>query len=392
MGAVAAHVVGALPGVKGEVATSGYRQPVLEDGLLRLGVEEMQPPHVDPQAHAVIHADFELRVDPRDQVVRSHLAVQVLVRPQDFEHLDLEVDDGVVAGDGRQKVLGPDTQDASPDARRLGQVELETGRLRQVVGDRDRQEVHARAADETGHVHVHGLVVDLPRRRHLLQNTVFHDRDPVAHGHRFDLVVGDIYKGRAQPLVHLLELDPGLDTKHRVQVGQRLVEQEDPRLTDDGAAERDALPLAAGELARLAPEQGVQPEDAAGLLDPRYDPGPGAAARLEAEGHVVEHAHVRVERVGLEDHGHVSVAGRHLVDDLVVDLDLTGGDVLEASQHAQGGRLAAAGGPDQDHELGVPNRKAEVIHGRRFGRELLGDVFVGDGRHRKILSGHAASP
>ena len=94
---------------------------------------------------------------------------------------------------------------------------------------------------------------------------------------------------------------------------------------------------------------------------------------------------MRVERVGLEDHGHVSVAGRHLVDDLVVDLDLTRGDVLEARQHAQGGRLAAAGGPDQDHELGVPNRKAEVIHGRRFGRELLGDVLVGDRRHGKIL-------
>src|SRR5438094_817058 len=69
----------------------------------------------------------------------------------------------------------------------------------------------------------------------------------------------------------------------------------------------------------------------------------------------------------------------------------TRGDVLEPRQHAQGGRLAAAGGPDQDHELGVPNRKAEVIHGRRFGRELLGDVFIGDGRHGKILIDHAAS-
>jgi len=42
-------------------------------------------------------------------------------------------------------------------------------------------------------------------------------------------------------------------------------------LTDDGAAERNALPLAAGELAGLAPEQVVQPEDAASLFDPRFD-------------------------------------------------------------------------------------------------------------------------
>jgi hypothetical protein len=44
----------------------------------------------------------------------------------------------------------------------------------------------------------------------------------------------------------LARLDPQL----RVQVRERLVEQEHLRLPYDGAADRDALPLAAGQLAR----------------------------------------------------------------------------------------------------------------------------------------------
>ena len=43
----------------------------------------------------------------------------------------------------------------------------------------------------------------------------------------------------------------------RVEVGQRLVHQEDARLAHDGAADRDALHLAAGEAVRLAVEEVV---------------------------------------------------------------------------------------------------------------------------------------
>ena len=43
--------------------------------------------------------------------------------------------------------------------------------------------------------------------------------------------------------------------ERRVEVGQRLVEQEHLRVAHDGAADGDALALAAGELRRLAVEQ-----------------------------------------------------------------------------------------------------------------------------------------
>ena len=79
----------------------------------------------------------------------------------------------------------------------------------------------------------------------------------------------------------------------------------------------------------------------------------GGAGLLEAEGHVVAHGQVRVERVGLEDHGDLALGGGGGVDPPAVDQDVAGGGVLEAGDDAQERRLAAAGGADEDAELAV---------------------------------------
>ena len=39
----------------------------------------------------------------------------------------------------------------------------------------------------------------------------------------------------------------------------------------------------------------------------------------QAEREIVVHAHVRIERVGLEHHGDVAILGRHVIDDAAVD-------------------------------------------------------------------------
>ncbi len=61
--------------------------------------------------------------------------------------------------------------------------------------------------------------------------------------------------------VQLDQLEPRLDAQLRVEVGERLVHQERVRLADDRARERDALPLPAGELARVALQQLLERED-----------------------------------------------------------------------------------------------------------------------------------
>ena len=67
-------------------------------------------------------------------------------------------------------------------------------------------------------------------------------------------------------LVQRLDLGAHLHPKLGVEVGQRLVEQEHPRMADDRPAQGDALALAAGKLTRLALEQFVDAEDLGGLL------------------------------------------------------------------------------------------------------------------------------
>ena len=58
------------------------------------------------------------------------------------------------------------------------------------------------------------------------------------------------------------------------------------------------------------------------------------------------------------------ILGLNIGDVLVPDEDAAGVDVLQACEHAQGGRLPAAGGADEDEELAVGDLKIEGIHAR----------------------------
>ena len=102
-----------------------------------------------------------------------------------------------------------------------------------------------------------------------------------------------------------------LIAQRRIEVGQRLVEQEHRRLAHDGAADGDALALAAGEVARPAVEQGVELQHLAPPRARAGRPRPSSAlVNLQAEGHVLADVHVRIERVGLEHHGDLALGRR----------------------------------------------------------------------------------
>ena len=110
-------------------------------------------------------------------------------------------------------------------------------------------------------------------------------------------------------------------------------------------------------------------------------------AHLEAEGHVVEHAHVRVERVVLEHHGDVAVHRRQVVDHLAVDGDEPRADRLEPGDHPERRGLAAAGRPDEDHELLVEDLQVEVPDGVDAFVELV-DVLQDDLSHSLSTASH----
>jgi hypothetical protein len=89
---------------------------------------------------------------------------------------------------------------------------------------------------------------------------------------------------------------------------------------------------------------------------------------------------VRVERVVLEHHRDVPVLRRHVVDQLIADVDLARSGFLETGDHPQSRGLAAARGADQHDELAVVD--VEVDAGDRGGAvEGFDNVAQGDFRH-----------
>ena len=224
------------------------------------------------------------------------------------------------------------------------------------------EEIHRRRADEARDEHACRVLVDLHRRADLLGAAGVHDDHPLRQRHRLDLVVGDVEAGRTEAAMELLNLEAHLHAKLGVEIRQRLVEQEHGRFAHDRSAHSDALALAAGKLARLALEQRAELENLARTLDPRIDVAPRQAADLESVRHVVEHAHVRVERVVLEDHGNVAIFRLELVHDPITDDDVAGRDLLESGNHAQQRGLTTTRRPNNDNELAVGNVEAHAVN------------------------------
>ncbi len=99
-----------------------------------------------------------------------------------------------------------------------------------------------------------------------------------------------------------------------------------------------------------------------GVVDAAPDFVVRQLAQAQSEGHVLEHRHVRVERVVLEHHGDVPVLRRDVIDHALTDHDLAAGDLLEPGDHAQCRALAAARRTDQHDELVVVDFEVDAPH------------------------------
>ena len=113
--------------------------------------------------------------------------------------------------------------------------------------------------------------------------------DPVGKRHRLDLVVGDENGGDVQGFLQPLDLDARLVAQLGIEVGKRLVEQEHLRFAHDGAADGDALALAARQLRGPPVDVGVEFQNRHGLRDPLLDLRLGKAGEPEPERHVLAH-------------------------------------------------------------------------------------------------------
>ncbi len=96
-------------------------------------------------------------------------------------------------------------------------------------------------------------------------------RDAGGHGHGFRLVVGHVDEGGLQLLVQLADVGAGFHAQLGIQVGERLIEEENFWLAHDGPTDSHTLALATGELAGLAVEQVFDAQDLSRILNPLLD-------------------------------------------------------------------------------------------------------------------------
>ena len=138
----------------------------------------------------------------------------------------------------------------------------------------------------------------------------------------------------------------GLDSQLRIQVGERFVEEEDLRGTDDSTAKGNTLALTTGKFAGAALEQTFEAQRFGSGFHLAVDFFFRGLAELQTKGHVIIHGHMRVQSVGLEYHGNVTIFRSDIVHNTVADADFAFGNFFQTSQAAQSGGFTAAGRAD----------------------------------------------
>ena len=165
-------------------------------------------------------------------------------------------------------------------------------------------------------------------------------------------------------LVQPGDLDAHLHAQRRVEVGERLVEQEHLGLAHDRAADGDALALAAGELPWACGRSSVLE-----LQDARPPRRPCASRsvlrrageRAARSAMLSRDRHVRIERVGLEHHGDAALGRRHVVDALP---SISRSPAVISSSPAimrSSVDLPQPDGPTKTHELAVVDLEVDAL-------------------------------
>ena len=211
-------------------------------------------------------------------------------------------------------MLGADADDEPVAIRArapaVGERQQRTGRkLRRgaAAGQFAGQEVHRRRADEAGDIGVGRALEHLHRRGELRRPALVQHQQAVAQRHRLHLVVRHEQAGDAQAAA-------AAGGSPRASSARSLASR-----LDSGSSNRNsfgwrtiARPIATRcrcppESCRgLRAEQRAETEQRRRLVDTAADVVARQAADAQAVRHVVEHAHVRIERVVLEHHGDVA--------------------------------------------------------------------------------------
>ncbi|CCJ92506.1 hypothetical protein BN131_179 [Cronobacter malonaticus 681] len=220
---------------------------------------------------------------------------------------------------------------------------------------------HVRGADKTRNKRRARAHVEFARRVYLLDAPVVKHRHPVGHRQRFALIVRNEHKRNAERALQVFQLHLHLLAQFEIERAERFVKQQHARLVDQRPGDSDALALPAGELrrfARMGKTERHPLQRLAGAGKPRFF--------IDAFNHqpvsdILQHRHMRKQRVILKDRVNVALPRRQLAGFAPEQANSAVAQLLKARDHPQTGGFAGAGRPQHREKLPVFNRHADVI-------------------------------
>ncbi len=176
--------------------------------------------------------------------------------------------------------------------------------------------------------------------------------------------MGHVQDRQVEGVAQVLDVGQHLGLARRIERGQRLVHQQQPRLREQRAADRHPLAFATRQRVRTAREQRLEPEQGHHRVVGHARRTRALAGPSQAEAQVVAHRQVRKQPRVLEHdaefapvHRQVDAA-RGVEEDGVADRDAAVLGAQQPGDQVDQGRLAGAAGPEQRGQPG--QRQVEV--------------------------------
>ena len=211
--------------------------------------------------------------------------------------------------------------------------------------------------EEIRHELIGRAVIDVLRCAALLHDAPVDQEDPVAHGHGFGLIMGNINHGDSCPLLDLLDLKAHGFPQFCIQVAQGLVQQEKPRLCHQGPGQGDPLLLSAGKLVWQTLRVLRQMHGFQHFSDSLPDFLLRLFLDLQRIGHIFKNIHMRPDGITLKHHADTPFFRRYKGispgNQLIADINLARSGLFKAGDDAQHRGLSAAGRPQEGDKLPV---------------------------------------
>ena len=218
-----------------------------------------------------------------------------------------------------------------------------------------------------------GLAIKLLRRADLHDMPLVHHQHGIGNRKGFALIVGHVQRGDIKLLLQFADLIAHAAPQVGVEVTQRLVKQQHLRLEDQGARQRHALLLAAGDLIDIAVFESFQIDHRQRLFHPRFHVAARHAKHFQAVADVIPQRHMREQGVRLKHHTDIALLNGAMGDVFTVDVNLPFARFFQPGHQAQDGGLAAAGRAEQRHHLPLRDGEVDIVD-NHVAAESLGDV------------------